>query len=57
MRMWEFLFSLLLSDVGLATFRKVFFSHCPSVERTCQRQEIYVAFWHFEDVNNLLLVH
>lgn len=25
MRMWEFLFSLLLSDVGLVTFGKMFF--------------------------------
>lgn len=29
-----------------------FFLLCPTVARTCQRQETYAAFWHFEDVNN-----
>lgn len=33
---------------------RCFFSSlsAPTVARTCQRQEIYAAFWHFEDVNN-----
>lgn len=40
-----------LKSVSPPSETLLFFLLCPTVARTCRRQEIYAALWHLEDVN------